>query len=304
MMTPTHQAVRAGRGGGFTLIELALVIAVIAAMLGLLAVSARRVAKAGGLVRELSAARQLMVAYSAYAYDHRGVLLPGYYNSADVPGARGPLPAYDEGGNRIGQTGIEAATYSWRLAPYLDYDLRGLYLDRRVFEAVLSDSTYRTYRLSVFPSMGINSVFVGGDTDKFAYQPQYLEPVFGGEFYVTRLSQVKRPTELIVFASARVNGLTAESAYAGARLVEGYFKVMPPYFREREWVDRYVEDCPWPECRAVDSGFISLRHQFRSAAIGFFDGHAGTLDNAQILDMRHWADQADQPQWTVSTNLP
>lgn len=275
----------------FTLIEMLVVIGVIALLLGLLLPALHTVRQSGEKVREFSAARQLMVAYTAYAYDHRGVLMPGYYF---LDGQM--LPAYDEAGNELTGPGPVAARYVWRLAPYLDYNLHGLYLDERVLEQLSSQELYH-YLISVFPSMGINAVFVGGDTGYGLDDPQY-EQLFG-RFYLTRLSHARRPADLIVFASARINGETAQSVFGSTAPVEGFHRVYPPYRTSREWAERYDVNCGWPDCKAADFGFVSLRHHFREAAIGFFDGHTGTLDEGQIQDMRHWADQATRPDWVL-----
>ena len=51
---------------------------------------------------------------------------------------------------------------------------------------------------------------------------------------------------------------------------------------------------------------MSLRHPGLSAAIGFFDGHTGTLTYGgsegienNIRDMRHWSPRADSFDWRL-----
>ena len=281
---------------GFTLLELLIVVAVIALLVGVVFPAIRMVRKSAGLARELSTARQLMLGYRSYAYDHRGVLMPGFYK---VNGAT--LPAFDETGADMSGLGIRAATYVWRLAPYLDYNLKGLYVDEQILTSLNNNDQYRTYLISTFPAFGINGVFVGGDTKIYAYDDNYL-PLLG-KFYVTRLSEVKHATQLIVFGSARINGQTASAASPGATLVEGYFRLVPPAFTDRDWTANYDVDCPEP-CLTVDFGNVSLRHGFREAAIGFFDGHTGTLNESTIQDMRHWSDQADRPDWVLQPIIP
>ena len=271
----------------FTLLELLIVLAVIALVVGLLVPALRGMQQSAQKVRELSAARQLMVGYISYADDHRGVLMPGYYGL-------GGLPANDESGNPVGPWPAPAR-YPWRLAPYLDYNLRGLYLDQRVLEELTNQQQYH-YLISLFPSLGINAVFVGGDTNALipAYDETY-EALYG-KYYLTRLSQSKHPARLIVFGSARFTG---EGVPGGGSVVEGYHRLEPPYLLERDWQDNYS-----PDAEAADFGYVSLRHHFREAAIGFLDGHAGTLSEGSIQDMRHWADQATRPDWTLEPKSP
>lgn len=301
----------------FTLIELLIVIAVIALMVGLLFPALRSVRQSSGLVRELSTARQLMVAYRSYAYENRSMLLPGYYNNDDI-GVPQPLPAFDRSGERL--DGGAAYRYPWRIAPFLDYNLRGLYLDALLQTRLDSDPNVDShYLLSVYPSMGINGVFVGGDSEFSGFLadnpniPQDAIPDVARNFYARRITDVRLPPQLIVFASARVDG---QLAVDNSAVTEGFHKLTPPRFRssggQPPWPEQYVKDCT-NGCDTAAFGHVSLRHAGLAAAVGFFDGHTGTLtygfdpnspngdpgiqDN--IRDMRHWAPRANRFDWEV-----
>jgi type II secretory pathway pseudopilin PulG len=260
------------------LVELLVVIAILAVLIALLVPSLRQTTRAGRMAREMSAARQLAIAYSAYTYDHDGVLMPGYWPN---------LPAFDQNGQPITQVPVPWR-YPWRLAPYLDYNLKGLYQDDRVIE-LLSNQALHTYLISFFPSLGMNTFFIGGDTTvATAYQQTQ------GEFWRKRLSQVRRPAELILFASAR-----SDESWPGApgpMLIEGHYRVIPPYLTNRNGSDVFNEHAP-----PAEFGFVSLRHPGRSAVVGMFDGSAGIFNENQIQDMRHWADQATKPDWTLGS---
>ncbi len=284
---------------GFSLIELLVVIAVIGVLAGLLVPAIRAARGSASLARELTTARELMRAWSAYAYDHDGLVIPAYYKNPNGS----TLPAFDESGEAIPGVGIEAATYVWRLAPYLDYDFRGLYIDKELLAYLQTKPTYSKYALAVYPALGINGAFVGGDTGTFYAGNSGVLAAFG-KFYVTRLSEVNHPARLIVFASARINGMNAVDAYPGARMIEGFFQLKPPSFPSQpEWAAQYDPVCQDP-CQTGHFGNVSLRHPGRQAAIGFFDGSSGTLDEGTIRDMRHWADQADRPDWKLQPRPP
>jgi type II secretory pathway pseudopilin PulG len=239
--------------------ELLVVIAILAVLAGLLLPALRGTRSSASKAIELSAARQLMLAYAAYAYDHRGALLP------------------------------------WRLAPWLDYDLRGLIADRELREQIAQDQTYHENWVSVLPSLGINASFVGGDFDTDGLGSDQLQRVFG-RVHLARLSEARHPARLLVFASARVDQQTLATIPlpGGREIVQGYHTIEPPYLIERVWTPRYQPDGP-----VGSFGYVSLRHHHRRAAIGFFDGHTGTLDEGQIQDMRYWSDQADFAAWTL-----
>jgi len=231
------------------------------------------------------------------------------------PGVDEPLPASNEAGIPVSElvAGVEgtltAARYPWRIAPYLDYNLKALYLDKFLLDRFANDQfNESTLLMSVFPSFGLNATFLGGDSQLQAFN---LPPSID-RYYATRISEVVYPPQLIVFASSRFNGPSA----LDGKLIEGFHKLRPPntpFGLAASWSQRYSRDCEAPDCDTGDFGFVSLRHPGQTAAVGFFDGHTGTLtygfdpnsltgnpgieDN--IRDMRHWAPRADRFDWEL-----
>ncbi len=305
---------------GFTLIELLVVIAIIATLMGILLPalgSARTSAKA---VKELSGARQLMLAYTMYADDNDGRLLIGYAQHGrfandvwDVMVHRGEQPRTASGeiiGAPIGQR------YPWRIAPYFDGNLDALYMDSKVLDSlaelniVQSDfastqSAAMQYVVSLVPSFGINTYFVGGGGvlgDPYPMSP--LGRRYFGDFHLSRLSQARRPSELITFASSRAAASTLPGDLITATgIVEGWHTVTPPYLYEgqgQRWDDSYRETGIDP---SRNSGNVSLRYSGKGAA-AMLDGHVEQYGWDDFADMRHWADQATSEDWTLELHLP
>ena len=235
---------------GFTLVELLVVIGIIALLVAMLLPTLSKARRQARGTVELSAVRQLATAFYHYANDHDGSVLPGYYAGA----------AYDELGDPVGFP--MNARYPWRLMPWLGGMLRGGILvneqDARLGERDRSDPAGWNYRVSVFPSFGMNMKYVGGDL------------VNGGSGHVAKLGQGDHPSELIVFASARYNA---------AGYQDGYFEVRPPA------VETFVEADP-----AFKFGFVDPRHDGRAVA-GFLDGHASMLGQDEVADERLWMTQ-------------
>jgi len=271
------------RRRGFSLVELLVVLAVIALLVSVVAVAARAARSTGRSASEVTLARQLMGGYTAYANDHRGMLMPGYYN------AQPPLPTpTDANGNPV--TGPSAHRYAWRLAPYIDFQLQGLIQDKWL----LDDLRYTTqfdYFVSLYPTMGLNTTFMGGDSSSegLGFNPAFKQ--LYGNFYLTRMSQARRPADLIVFGSARTNATFEPGA---PPIIEGYFKIESPNLLTRRWAEDWRLEAP-----PKDWGFLSLRLPKDRAAFGFLDGHTGLLDAGEMSDMRKWSDQATSPTWLL-----
>lgn len=296
LFPPLHQTkpVRRGRVPGFTLIELLLVISIIALLIALLIPGLSQARKVCFQARELSAAQQLISAFAMYADDNKSAVLPGYPTATMVSG---PMIVTDESGERI--TGEVAQRYPWRLAPYLDYNFRGLYKDYRLLthlrdaepEYISMGVDYR-YVVSLFPSLGMNTAFIGGSAHHLGFNPSALGMY--GKFYITRIDEPQRTDKLIVFCSARAE---AQAALPGLAPPQGYFRVDSPYLLARNWQATYDPNAPYP---GTNSGFVACRYSGK-AVTSLFDGHAATINWDDLQDMRRWADRATNPTWRLGT---
>jgi prepilin-type N-terminal cleavage/methylation domain-containing protein len=262
---------------GFSLIELLVVIAIIGLLSSLLLPVLARGKQKAKQVNELCAGKQLMLAWQLHADENEDSVLPGYKSQVE---------AIDNQGNALGSPIRDR--YPWRLAPHLANNFRAIYVNesRRFLEDAASRSHDEyVYRASLYPSLGYNSVFVGGDEQKF--NVALAASTFGTSWLVTRTSQIQRPSELIAFASAR-------SRPGGTRDEFGYFVVHPPNIVSRQWDSTFSSPRP-PE----KFGYVHPRWSGRAVA-AMTDGHVEALKQSDIQDMRRWCNAADRPDWTVS----
>ena len=260
----------------FTLIALLVVIGIIALLAAMLLPALGKARYRASQVNEMSGSRQLLIAWRLYAEDNSDSVLPGY---------RYGLNANDFQGHPVNHP--INARYPWRIAPYLGKSFDVMYLNenRRTLETFrrMEDPDLGVYAASVFPSQGINSVFVGGDDVELPPTERAFDRF--GRFCVLKTAEVARPSELLVFTSAR-------GPFEG-RIVPGYYVVKPPYLNARRWaVDWNSEDGPeaW--------GYVHPRYNLRSVT-GMVDGHVENFDRRRIQDMRHWANPADRADWTL-----
>ncbi|MHC4991976.1 MAG: type II secretion system protein [Planctomycetota bacterium] len=280
------------RTAGFTIVELLVVVGIITLLMGLLLPALQGVKTTARRTAEMSAARQLMVAYTNYAAVNRDYVMPGYKTG---------LTALDPAGRRIDdiQIPLVGARYPWRLAPFLDYQFRGLYLNEHQDDLERMENTQAfeqgftegyaeyVYLVSLYPSLGLNATWVGGHSGRLAFNETALGVY--GRFYVSRTTDARRPEQLIVFASARGPDPNNQDA-----VYEGYFEVRSPYFTgAREWAEDYS-----PTLAPYEWGFVSPRHG-RQSVVAFLDGHADGLMDDELDDMRLWAPNADRPDWIL-----
>lgn len=281
---------------GFTLIELLIVIAIIAVLIAILLPGIAHCTFLSRQARELSAARQVMVAFNLYADGNKGNVLPGYASRTQVNGG---MVVNDDAGDRI--LNEEAQRYPWRLAPYLNYEFKGLYPEEKLLQELREKRDeygqfgvdYR-YVVSLFPSLGMNANFIGGTDRLGQFDPGYDQRV-GAGVVVRRIDQVTRPTQLITFASARCE---VQPLLPQLGAPQGYFRIESPYLASSQglrWTPAYDSAAEYP---GVSSGFVAVRRTSRTVA-ALFDGHADTFSYDQMKDMQRWCDRADRPDWTL-----
>lgn len=267
------QIYRKNKTRAFSLVELLLVITVIGILAGLATPVMGRARRAGQQASETSAAKNLITAYLLAAQDQDGVLLKGYEEEGQAVDVRGmPFELYSS----------QASRWPWRLAPYLNYQLEGAALVNERAFALDANDPNQSYLVSASPSLGMNSYFVGGHENG---QPA-LSYVTDGTC-VTRLNQAVKPSQLIVFSSARGVDPTR------GQNVDGYYYVTSPQSSPR-----------WPSTwnakgNARAYGQVRLAYGER-AVTAQLDGSVSLLNYSEMRDMRRWANEAarqDNPDW-------
>lgn len=266
------------RAAGFTLIELLASTAIIALLVALLLPALSGARRSAITVEAMAAARSLLQAHALYAGDHAGAALPAYLDAAEASGVT------DEFGNEL--FAPVSQRWAYRLAPYFDHVWAGtthvgarasLLEDQRAILQSDAGAFGWSYQVSVFPSFGINRLYVGGDRRR--------PGLIARNHHVDRLHQAFKPSRLLTFASSRFD--------VGTIKYDGYLDITPPPLGTA-----YDEASP-TNAPATSYGNLHARYRGRIVA-GWLDGHTDTAAPDQLGDRRLWANPAarlDDPVW-------
>ena len=263
------------RPQAFTLIELLVVVAIISILAALLLPALAKAKTKARRIEETSAARQLMLAVQMYGDDNNGAVFPGYVANTN---------ALDDWGKPLAFP--ENARYPWRMVPYLSGCMGVIYSGenrKKLMELQGSSHGDYVYSVSLYPSLGINSYFIGGNQSDFPAAD--ANKVFGAGTVITKIAEAQQPCDLMVFMSAR-SSVTGSSA-------DGYFQITPPWLKTRQWATSYA-----PGLAPDRWGYVAPRLNYRAVA-ATLDGHSEAYDLNQMQDMRRWANRATRADWTL-----
>ena len=273
----------------FTLIEFLVVMAVVALLVGLLLPVLGEARSAARQARGMSDLRQLLLGYTVYQSDHDGRVLWGY-TPPTIAGK--PVEVHVASGHIFGLP--VADRYPWRMASYVD-DIwevlhgHGPTPPQPVASDAPSDAVLKAYALSLTPTFGINSAYVGGHhgpTRGFVLRGGEYQPN-RGQHVVFRQDEARRPSDLIVFAESQAR--VGTSSPFPDEPAAGFHAVTAPRAGGQHWraVGGRIENLRPSTITGLPEG----RHS-DATVTGFFDGHAAGLRADALDNMRLWANGA------------
>lgn len=329
---------------GFTIVELLVTIGVIALLMGLLISGLRGAIGSARKTRELNGLRGVYAAWYQYANTYDENILPGFLDTATQTSWKVNYT------NASGRSLIPALaqTYPWRLARFLDnpYGTMLGYLETDATDA--NDETCGEWdggpshpawmadafgvpgsAMSLQPAFGYNANYFGG-----WYQngvPSFADAAWTtatggsvtGRLVCTRLSNISRTSEVVVFASSTLrdpgnyrNSTRPEDRIPGCAWITppqlGNTAVWEPYIGSMQGID-VTGSAPFTFMRQAgmtDTGVLQVnvqqgvpvrRHNGLVATVRA-DGATDSNNIGALMNMERWIDSADRPDFTHQDN--
>lgn len=337
---------------GFTIVELLVTIGVIAVLMGLLVTGLRAAIGSARKTKELNGMRGVFAAWTQYANTYEEQILPGFL---DVQTQSAWRTTYSNASGGALAPSL-SQTYPWRLARYLD-DPYGTLLG--YVEADEADSNslaagewdggppHPAWMNDAFgapgsefalqPAFAYNAYYLGGwhesnggvSTMKFADSSWVASNggATSGRLVCTRLANISRTSELVVFASGTLRGqgnyrpaMNPEDRIPGNAWIVpptlGQTPVWEPYLGMQQGVAAPGADIIagismlMPQGGATDSGILQVnvaqgvpvrRHNGLVATVRA-DGSTESASVGALMDMRRWIDAADRDDFTHQEN--
>ncbi len=265
------------RNAAFTLVELLLAVGILV-VLGAVSFSVYRgAANKQAQLKEVAAARHLIAAYLNHASDHNGQVIVGFYDgAAGGAGEITQLQVAKPDGTRV-ETGLLAA-YPFRLAPYFGFKLDEVLLSSfRVDEFRKEFGGSYEYGILRCPSFGLNRDFLGGISEyNFSKGANAIKDP---DEVVRRITDVPKPSSMIVFATAQTRNLQSEVDGVTQNYFPGFHYINPPAYRVPLWGSN-----------GADS-HVDPRYG-QKAICAFLDGSVRSHTLEELTDMRLWSKQA------------
>ncbi len=287
------------RVGGFTIIELIVVVAIIGVLIAILVPALSGTRMRANKLSELNLLSQVGKAWTMYIGDHQDKVLPGFLSTevqdykelawafpdeSLVP----PAPSYtDEMPNYAGP-------WTFRLLDYFDYDWRSILFYRDTDEWVSRDLREYADIVATQPAFGYNGYYIGGwqTMDAHTGRPfttfQSVVLTNGERMNVVAksASSIPRADQTIIFCS---------SFYARPGMyyqldddTPGSFLATPSVLaRVPKWVVQ-----PGNEIESRFDSFAPLGRFTGMPAVGFADGSVEAVDIEQLLDQQLWIPKA------------
>jgi len=343
------------RDRAFTLIELLVVIAIIALLIGILLPALGKARCAAKTLKEQSVGHNMGVGFHSYVTDNKDKIFPGgchwAWNHAPVT-SYGIYPADPYSRYIL----LGSITKAWPLhfigTNY--FPLEGIQIDKPTISEFSKRANNGTPDAQGYigygddsaaaafgwqPTFGMNVVYIGGHYQFGAFQgqsnptcnapngngfgcaiPRGNPTGGGGNFYLQRAADTRRPSQLVLFGGARGGDISGtgfwgwgQSAPDSGTIRPGYFGIFPPKRHPvgmnsgatlgRGWATSNGQPLTKWNARLAPSAFgcLDARSCDGKVATVMMDAHVAMQSMEEMTDMTKWCNWAPDANWTHPT---
>jgi prepilin-type N-terminal cleavage/methylation domain-containing protein len=329
---------------GFTIVELLVTIGVIAILMGLLISGLRGAMGSARKTRELNGLRGVYAAWYQYANTYDEAILPGFLDTATQNTWK---VGYTNASGKSLSPAL-AQTYPWRLARFLDdpYGTMLGYLESDVTDA--NDEPCGEWdggpshpdwmsgafgtggsAMALQPAFGYNAFYFGGWYKNAI--PSFADAAWTtatggnvtGRLVCTRLANISRTSELVVFASSTLRdpgtyrtSSRPEDRIPGCPWITppqlGTASIWEPYMGSQQSLDA-TGSAPFNfmhQAGMTDTGILQVnsqqgvpvRRHNGLVAVVRADGATESMSIGTLMNMERWIDAADRPDFSHQDN--
>lgn len=302
------------RREGFTIIEMLVVVGVIAVLLGLLLPALSGAQKRSKKNTELSYLRQIGFGWTMYANNYNDAALPGYL----PPEVQTNWDVSWQTQRNVNLSQDNAAPYSWRLMPFIDFSLDIMRSYDDSYELDMTEPEHVKI-VARHPAFGYNAYYIGGwyqmvsISGQNVAKPSYHDGEIVGSagrpanVVATHVTKIRRPSDVITFCSSTValpGVYKAEDYVAGSHLVHA-----PTVAEDEHWTSFVAAGGGGGvaqgqvagsiyEVNVLGRSSVPLGRYTKLAAVLYADGHTDTQTPGGLDDQRKWIDSADDRNFT------
>ena len=309
---------------GFTIVELLVVIAVIAILLGIMLVGLQGASRTSKNLRSMNRAKQVFIAWTAYSNTYADKLLPGHLSAGVQEKWRVTYRSPSQQSSLDSQL---TETYPLRLMPYLDNALEPMFGYRRDLDELqneyasennLDEHEAALQVISDTPEFGYNAYYVGGwwkmsgSRAPLIFGDTPIEASSGsggvrnvrGRLVALNLGSIRQPEKMVTFctASFREQGVYVRNETDP----DGAAWVVPPRLCETEVWNSYqgtlvgmgASAAPLPQgasgegLQVFTAEAVPLRRHGITVPSVTADGATTQLGIPDLLDMTRWTSGA------------
>ena len=351
-ITPTFtRALRNPTPRAFTIVELLVVVGIIALLMGILVTGVRGAIGSARKTRELNGLRGVYAAWYQYANTYEEQLLPGFLD--ETTQANWKVNYTNSSSTTVARS--LSQTYPWRLARFMDdpYGTLVSYIESDNADANSDVSgewdgapTHPSWMSAAFgapgsalalqPAFAYNAYYMGGwyQSSNGVSAPAFADAGWStadgsavtGRLVCTRLANISRTSEVIVFASSALRapgnyrtGMNPEDRIPGNSWIVppmlGATAVWEPFMGSQQSItmaesEGGVASLFMRQSGMTDSGVLQVntvqgvpvrRHNLLIATVKA-DGSTESASVGALMDMRAWIDAADRADFSHADN--